>query len=183
MSKSYLLLIVTFVLFWSCTQTQNNTSHLTIIDNSKDIGNIQIIRPIDGMIIWENNSDSIQANQEGNYNYKLNIQSPEIIKLIINNERLNMVIQPNQSYELLVTDSNLKFMGSNAEGNNLLNEFNRPANGTIKEAQLFVNDSTATLLKQKIDSFKTSDLKKLDQLLTQNDIDATFYDMVANEIN
>ncbi len=182
MNKIVLYSIISFLVF-SCTQEKINTSKLTIISSQKATVNIELIRPIDGMILWNNHKESLQKNSEGFYSYNFNISSPEIIRLNVGEERLKMIIQPNQSYQVEASDSTLIFKLDNAKGNELLNNLQRSSNGTVSESMEYKNDSTASAITQKVDLLKNTEIKQLDSLFENKQIDEEFYKIVQNEIN
>lgn len=167
----------------SCTQDKSNTSELTIKSNQDQIESIELIRPIDGMILWDNKKDSIKLNKEGYFSYQFNIISPEIIRLKIGEEWLKMIVQPNHSYKIKVIDSTLSFKLDNAKGNELLNKLHGAFNNSLDDLYKYDNDSTAVLVKQKINVSKKNEMRQLDSLYTQKLIDKEFYNIFKNEID
>jgi thiol-disulfide isomerase/thioredoxin len=172
-----------FVLAFSCKQDKIKTSELIINSNHADIDLIEISRPINGMILWDNQKDSIKINKKGFYNYSFNITAPEIIRLKIGEERLKMIIQPNHSYKIEAIDSSITFKLDNAKGNKLLNNLNRGFNGTDIEAYKYENDSTAALITQKVNALKNNEIRQLDLLYLKKEINEGFYKIFKNEID
>jgi thiol-disulfide isomerase/thioredoxin len=167
----------------SCNQDESKTSDLIIKLNHDHIELVELIRPIDGMILWDNKKDSLEVNNEGYFNYQFNIINPEIIRLKIGEEWLKMIVQPAHSYRIEVIDSTLTFKSDNAKGNELLNKLYGAFNNSLDDLYKYDNDSTAVLVKQKINASKKSEMRQLDSLHSQNLIDKEFYNIFKNEID
>jgi thiol-disulfide isomerase/thioredoxin len=167
----------------SCNLDKSNTSGLTIKLNHDDIELVEIIRPIDGMILWDNKKDSLKINKKSFFHYQFNIATPEIIRLKIGEEWLKMIVQPNHSYQIKVIDSILTFESNNAKGNQLLNELHGAFNNSLDDLYKYDNDSTAILVKQKINVSKKKQMQQLDSLYAQNLIDKEFHNIFKNEID
>ncbi|MCF1422823.1 hypothetical protein [Mangrovimonas futianensis] len=179
----FLTLCFLSILICSCSNEKTNVSELVVFSEDNNLEFIEVIRPIEGMILWDNKRDTIRTIEKGSFKCSLDINNPEVIRLVIGDKRVKMIIEPNHSYEIKALDSAIVFKGDNAKGNDLLNTLHGAYNNNLDDIFKYENDSTAVSVKQKIDFDKKNEISQIDALLTQNLIDKAFYNLFKNEID
>jgi|AntRauMFilla1563_2_1112583.scaffolds.fasta_scaffold08765_2 thiol-disulfide isomerase/thioredoxin len=176
--KNIIFYLVVLILF-SCSE--KNISSIEIISENKKIDFFEIIRPIDDIILWKENKDTIFRNDKGVLQFQTNLEKPEIIRIIVDNNWFKLVLQPNKKYELKVTDSSKVFTGENSIGSNYFNKIKRPVINTVFNN--FINDTVAAQIVTKIDSLKNIELKELKNLHNDNSIDKELYEILTKDVD
>ncbi|WP_439128917.1 TlpA family protein disulfide reductase [Polaribacter sp.] len=178
--KYKLLYLFVFIIF-SCTE-KKVTSITIISENERDkLDSFEIIRPIDDIILWKENKDTIYRNDKGILKFQTNIEKPEIIRIIVDNKWLRLVLQPNKNYVLTVTDTSKVFTGENSVGSNYFNKIKRPIINTVFNT--FANDTIAEQIVTKIDSLKNLESKELNRLNNDNLIDEDLYKILKTDVD
>jgi len=178
--KYKLLYLIVFIIF-SCSEKK--VSSITIIsENERDkIDFFEVIRPIDDIILWKENKDTIYRNDNGILKFQTNIEKPEIIRIIIDNKWFRLVLQPNKNYELTVTDSSKVFTGENSVGSNYFNKIKRPILNSVFTK--FIDDTIAEQIMTKIDSLKKIELKEINNLKNENFIDENLFKILKTDVD
>lgn len=178
--KHNLLYLAVFIIL-SCSEKK--VSSITIIsENERDkIDFFEVIRPVDDIIFWTKNKDTIFRNNNGILKFETNIEKPEIIKIIVDKKWFKLVLQPNKNYELTVTDSSKVFTGENAVGTNYYNQIQRPIFNSVFHN--FIHDTKVEQVVTTVDSLKEIELKEINRLKNENAIDDQQFKIFKKDID
>lgn len=176
--KKVIFLFVLIILL-SCSEKKKTA--LIKVESDK-IDFIEVISPIDDIILWNSKTDTIYPNEQNEFSFTKEIEQPEFIIVKIGKQRLKTILTPNSTVEIKDLDSTHVFQGKNKLGLEFLNTFKEPF-FTFSESKKYLNDSTALQIKQKINSFKQVDLKTLNNLIEQDAVDELFSKTLEKEID
>lgn len=178
MEKIFYLLII--VILSACSSQGKKFAEIKL--NLQDTEFVEIMNPVDDIYIWDIKVDTVYPNKENEFLYKKEISSPESVIIKVGKNRIASVLIPNASIELAEIDSTIVFIGKNADGLNLLNEFERPY-FDIREGNKYQSDTTSSQLEQKITRSKNGELSKLQSLIDSNKIEEKLAATIKEEID
>lgn len=168
-----------FLILFSCKNEKTNTEILAKLDNQKFI---EIINPIDDIILWNSKTDTININENNEFYFVKEIDKPQFSKIRIGKKTLKSILLPNKQIQISYIDSEYVFQGENKDGMKLLNTFKDPFL-TSHEMKKFKNDSTVLQISDKISILKQSELTKLQDLVDSKKISKEFKDILRKEID
>ncbi|WP_431137380.1 TlpA family protein disulfide reductase [Psychroserpens mesophilus] len=178
MKKIFYLLSI--IILSSCTKEEKKYAEITI--NIDNIEFIEVRNPLEDIYIWDMKNDTIYPNKKNKFLFKKEIEKPENITLVIGNERLKCILFPNSKIELAYIDSTLVFKGKNEIGMNMLNDFKRPY-FDVNESRKYELDTTSYQITKKIKTHKDRELKSLQNLIDNAQIEKRFAIILKDEIN
>nr|WP_321228725.1 TlpA disulfide reductase family protein [uncultured Psychroserpens sp.] len=182
--RNLLTLLILTIVFISCQKEERlNLTSITIKSSIDSLDTPKLFRPINGILMWDNNVDSLSITNNNTYYGEYNNETPEYVRLLLNKERYGMILLANQNYIITVNDSTIVFSGDNAKGQQLYNTFDRTPTGVFSFLNNFDNDSTSVLLKNHVDDLKAKELIQINNLKEQKDIDTPFYELLKIDID
>lgn len=181
MKKLLYFLIV--VLVSSCAKEKEKYAEISLQSDGLDsVQFMQIRNPLEDIYLWGMKNDTVYFNEEDGFLFKKEIEKPEYIIIGIGNDFLNAIVFPSEKAEIVYADSSYIFQGKNSAGLNLLNKFDRPV-FSVNESSKYSSDSTASQITKRINSQKESELKEVQRLSDNNQIDADFSKILKDEID
>ncbi len=144
---------------------------------------LEVTRPLNGILLWENKVDKISRSTDGHFSYKFEIDSPEYASLRIGNKYKTIILLPNQEYQIDLTNDEILYSKDNAQGQHLLNSFVRTPANSFTFINKFNQDTTAQQIRSKIKSLKEKEIEKVDSLLNSNLIDKSFSKALKKDID
>ncbi|MDG5491004.1 TlpA disulfide reductase family protein [Psychroserpens sp. SPM9] len=177
-------LLILAILFTSCQKEESkNITSLTIKTNLDSIASPKLFRPINGILMWDNNVDSLSITNDNMFYGEYNVESPEYVRFLLNKKRHGMILLANQHYTITLEDKDLVFSGDNAKGQQFYHNLDRTPTGAFSFLNRFDGDTTAVLIQHHIDNLKGEEISQIDTLLQEKAIDQPFYELLKNDIN
>jgi thiol-disulfide isomerase/thioredoxin len=183
MRKLFTILVLATVTISCQKEEKLDITTITIETDIDSFATPKLFRPIDGILMWDNNVDSLLINSDYKYSGSFNIEKPEYVRLLLNKERYGMILLTNQNYNITLKDSTIVFSGDNAKGQQLYNTFDRTPTGAFSFLNNFDKDSTSVLLKTHIDDLKAKEIVQINNLKGQKEIDNQFHELLKIDID
>ena len=183
MRKIFIILVLAIAILSCQNEEKSAITTVTIETDIDSLATPKLFRPINGVLMWDNNVDSLSINSNNTYSGSFNIEKPEYVRLLLNKERYGMILLANQNYKITLKDSTIVFSGNNAKGQELYNTFDRTPTGAFSFLNNFDKDSTSVLLKTHIDDLKAKEIVQINKLKKQKEIDNQFHKLLKIDID
>lgn len=182
--KKLLSFLFGIILLSSC-QDESNLSQTKISINTPNDSLVisELYRPANGLALWTNRVDTIPRIQSDLAEATIDIEAPEYVRFKIGTTRKRMILLPNQNYSIEYTGEGIKFSDNNADGQALLNDFDRTPTAAFNFINRFNGDTSAIMISNSIMKLKQAELDQIDELLSLKKIDDQFYKMLKLDVD
>ncbi|WP_430410145.1 TlpA family protein disulfide reductase [Kordia sp.] len=177
--KQLLFLLLLFLCI-SCVKEEEKLASMEVKTDA--VAFIEIRNSIDGITLWDHKTDTIYPNEKNEFLFTKDIKIPEFVSIKIGDTRLNSILLPGKKVKITSLDSTYVFEGTNKAGMQFLNDVERP-NFYMSESNKYKNDTTAVQVTKKMETLKVAELKKLQKLVKDQEIDAEFEKILKQEID
>ncbi|RZS99143.1 redoxin family protein [Aquimarina brevivitae] len=179
MSKNKYFFLVLVLLLTACNPPEKTTT-IEISTASENLNEAVLIRPIDGIILWDNKKDTILGTK-GNFSKTVLLDKPEFVRLVIDQLWIPLLIEPGKSYKILTDGKEFKFEGENISGNKFFARLKRPTN--YEYEYFFEKDSSLIDIRNKVNRFKNKEIKYLDSLFELEEVSESYYVNIRRDID
>lgn len=173
---------IPLILLLLCISCSKEEKAATIQITAKNIEFIEIRNPIEDIILWDQNTDTIYPNESNKFIFTKVIESPEFVRIKIGKERLKAILLPGKNITISATDSSYAFKGTNKEGMQFLNDVDRPY-FSVNESNKFKKDTTTVQIEDKIGQLKEAELEKLQDIINNEGVDAELETILKKEVD
>lgn len=176
--------IILAVLILGALSFTNNKNEVIIIGKIKgDIPEkVEYTNPINGVCDWAF-KESVQPDKLGNFKIKISLNETVFVKIrILGKKAATLIVEPNENYEVnfdlsKTFNEGSEIIGKNKKGQHKWNSL--PKIGDIQStARLFMKDSLAATIKEKIISLRDGELKEFNVLFKNGEISKEFLNLV-----
>jgi len=176
-----LLLLTVLLLATSCQKEEENQLAQVAI-NSDLVDSVVIRNPMDDIYIWDMKNDTISSKTDSVFLFQRETVKPVHVQAFIGNERVGLILLPQERVEVDYLDSTIVYKGKNKEGQKFLNSLVRPF-FDMNESSKYRSDTTAVQIKNKIELQKQAEIRRLQVLIDSSLVDKAFGSVLDDEIN
>jgi thiol-disulfide isomerase/thioredoxin len=182
--RNIIAFLILTIAFTSCQKEESpNLTSITIKTIIDSLDTPKLFRPVNGILMWDNNVDSLSITNNNTYYGEYNNVSPEYARFLLNKKRYGMILLPNQNYTITLKDNEILFSGDNAKGQQLFNTFDRTPTGAFSFLNNFDNDTTAISIKNHVDDLKAKEISQIKKLIQNKEIDEQFRKILMIDID
>jgi len=163
---------------------EHNMPKQAYIHISTDLDSItygELMRPQEGILLWDNKKDTIHKNEQGDYVIEVSLEEPEFVRLKLGEDRFRMVLMPDESYNIQISKGVPSFSQDNAKGQNAFNTFNRDPVFSFDFINLFTKDTIVEQLVSRIHTLKNDELEIVSGLKENEEITNAFYELIKKD--
>ncbi|MDR2146629.1 MAG: redoxin family protein [Tannerella sp.] len=166
-------------LFSSCNQTKETVITGQIVGNADKM---IFSNPSQGTC-FTGFRDTIFVDESGKFELRFNLKQPAFIALWNPREQkfFRLLLESGSRHHILIDmESGIEISGTNEAGQRLLATLPNPP-WIEMEAGSFMGESSLTVIRERIQNLKEEDLRKFGQLLDENKISASFYELIGRD--
>lgn len=175
------LILFFIILSYSCNLKKETT--INVISEIENLDFFEIIRPVNGIILFHQNRDTIYKNEKGELKFSTEINETELIRVIVKDKWFRLILQPNKNFTISVTKDLINFTGENSKVINYYNKNIREIPNTTSIFGNSINDTIGVELSKKIDSLKKLELKSFKEFRKEIKIDKEQERIIKNDID
>ena len=174
---SYTIALLSLFLLGACNRTKETVITGQIIGN---VDNVIFSNPSQGTNYF-GFRDTLFVDESGKFELRFNLRQPAFISLL-NPQKQNtfrLLLEPgSQSRILIDTENGIEISGANEAGQRLLQTLPNPS-WIEMELRGFREETSLTVIRERIHNLKKEELRQFRQLLDENKISTSFYDLIT----
>ncbi len=174
-----IVFLLASICFCACN-TEPKTAKISLHATPLEFATISY--PIDDIQLWDNRTDTIYANENDVFIFEKEVSKPIYTTLEIGNKSLQIIACPKSEIKLKKAGDTYSFQGENGKVMELLNSFKHPYLDESK-TKLFIKDTTAAQIKNKIQLLKDQELALVKKQLDTTTIAPELVDAMLLEID
>jgi len=128
--------------------------------------------------------DTIQVDENGKFVLKFNLKQPAFIEIRSSEVRKDckLLIEPNNDYNILIdTEKGIEISGANEEGQRLYATFPNPSFIEMQIGKDLKEENSLITIHEKKQDMKNEDLRKFKELLNENKITNSFFELIKKD--
>jgi len=182
--KTIIRLFLIGILFLACKEKDiPKQAYIQITTDVDSIAYGELMRPQEGILLWDNKKDTIFKNENGNFVIEVPLDQPEFVRLKLGEDRFRMILMPDERYDIQISKGIPSFSQDNANGQHAFNNSNREPAFSFDFINLFTNDTIPEQLISRIRNLKNDEMEVISGLKENLEINDAFYELIKKDID